>query len=129
VAHFAFVALLRGLIRPRPSPTPQGSLCDLVGPRRAFGLLMLATSLPCYAMACVTTYPEYLVCRLLIGCSLAAFVSSQYWTSSMFAPRTVGGANAIVGGWGNLGGGVTQVVTVEMLRACKARFCRLPACK
>ena len=32
----------------------------------------------------------------------------------MFTPKIVGGANAITGGWGNLGGGITQVVTVIM---------------
>lgn len=34
----------------------------------------------------------------------------QYWTSSMFTKEVVGTANALVGGWGNLGGGVTQLV-------------------
>lgn len=34
----------------------------------------------------------------------------QYWTSRMFAKEVVGTANALVGGWGNLGGGVTQLV-------------------
>jgi NNP family nitrate/nitrite transporter-like MFS transporter len=32
----------------------------------------------------------------------------------MFTPKIVGGANAITGGWGNLGGGVTQIVTPIM---------------
>ena len=34
----------------------------------------------------------------------------QYWTSRMFTKEVVGTANALVGGWGNLGGGVTQLV-------------------
>ena len=34
----------------------------------------------------------------------------QYWTSRMFTKDVVGTANALVGGWGNLGGGVTQLV-------------------
>ena len=73
-------------------------------PRRAYGYLMLFTSIPCYAMTCVTNYAGFVTCRLFIGFSLASFVSTQYWTSSMFTPRIVGGANAITGGWGNLGG-------------------------
>ena len=93
-----------------------GYLCDSVGPRRAYGLLMILTSFPCFAMTCVTTYPQFLVCRCLIGFSLAAFVSTQYWTSQMFTPKIVGGANAITAGWGNLGGGVTQVVTIIMFQ-------------
>jgi len=93
-----------------------GYLCDTVGPRRAYGILMLVVALPCFAMTCVTTYAEFVACRCLIGFSLAAFVSTQYWTSSMFTPKIVGGANAITGGWGNLGGGVTQVVTIIMFQ-------------
>ena len=38
------------------------------------------------------------------------FVHTQYHTSIMFAPRCVGTANAAAAGWGNLGGGVTQIV-------------------
>ena len=35
---------------------------------------------------------------------------TQYHTSVMFAPNVVGTANATSAGWGNLGGGVTQMV-------------------
>ncbi|NQV55031.1 MAG: MFS transporter, partial [Rhodospirillales bacterium] len=38
------------------------------------------------------------------------FVITQYHTSVMFAPNIVGTANATTAGWGNLGGGVTQMV-------------------
>lgn len=85
-----------------------GSLCDTLGPRKAYGVLMLLVSFPCFAMTCVTTYAEFVACRCLIGFSLASFVSTQYWTSTMFTPKIVGGANAVTGGWGNLGGGITQ---------------------
>ena len=40
----------------------------------------------------------------------ASFVITQYHTSVMFAPNCVGTANATSAGWGNLGGGVTQMV-------------------
>ena len=61
----------------------------------------------------VTNYAEFVTCRCAIGFSLASFVSTQYWTTQMFTPKIVGGANAITAGWGNLGGGITQVVTVR----------------
>jgi NNP family nitrate/nitrite transporter-like MFS transporter len=109
-----------------------GSLCDTIGPRKAYGVLMLLTALPCYAMACATKASHFITCRLLIGFSLASFVSTQYWTSSMFTPKIVGGANAITGGWGNLGGGVTQIVTPIMYEvstldvpACRCAGCML----
>jgi NNP family nitrate/nitrite transporter-like MFS transporter len=40
----------------------------------------------------------------------ASFVVTQFHTSVMFAPNCVGTANATAAGWGNLGGGVTQIV-------------------
>ncbi|MGO3307760.1 MAG: MFS transporter, partial [Sphingobacterium sp.] len=40
----------------------------------------------------------------------ASFVITQFHTSLMFAPNIIGTANAITGGWGNLGGGVTNLV-------------------
>jgi MFS transporter, NNP family, nitrate/nitrite transporter len=43
------------------------------------------------------------------------FVMCQYWASRMFAREVVGTANALCGGWGNLGGGVTQLVMGSML--------------
>ena len=45
----------------------------------------------------------------------STFVMCQYWTSSMFTKEVVGTANAVVGGWGNLGGGVTQIVMGSVL--------------
>ena len=39
----------------------------------------------------------------------------QSWTSAMFARKVVGTANALAGGWGNLGGGVTQLVMGSVL--------------
>jgi MFS transporter, NNP family, nitrate/nitrite transporter len=39
----------------------------------------------------------------------------QFWSSRMFTKEVVGTANALVGGWGNLGGGVIQLVMGTML--------------
>ena len=52
----------------------------------------------------------FLLFRLAIGAIGASFVITQYHTSVMFAPNIVGTANAASAGWGNLGGGVTQMV-------------------
>ncbi len=97
----------------------RSSLCDTIGPRKAYGVLMIVTAIPCFAMSCVTNYAGFVLCRCCIGFSLASFVGTQYWASTMFTPKIVGGANAITGGWGNLGGGVTQILT----RACPPRAC------
>ena len=43
------------------------------------------------------------VLRLFIGLAGSSFVMCQYWTTRMFAKEIVGTANALVGGWGNVG--------------------------
>ena len=60
-----------------------GSLCDSVGPRKAYGLLMILVSFPCFAMTMVTNYAAFVTCRCAIGFSLASFVSTQYWTTQV----------------------------------------------
>merc|ERR1712222_152254 len=52
---------------------------------------------------------------MMIGCAGATFVTNQFWCSLMFAPNVVGTANATAAGWGNLGGGVTQIFIVWCL--------------
>merc|ERR1719271_988194 len=52
---------------------------------------------------------NFYLCRFLIGCAGATFVTNQFWCSMMFAPNVVGMANATAAGWANLGGGVTQI--------------------
>jgi NNP family nitrate/nitrite transporter-like MFS transporter len=54
-------------------------------------------------------YQTFLLYRVLIGAIGASFVITQYHTSRMFASNCVGTANATAAGWGNLGGGVTQL--------------------
>jgi len=58
---------------------------------------------------------SFILIRTMIGCAGASFVTNQFWCSLMFAQNVVGTANATAGGWGNLGGGVTQVFIVWCL--------------
>ena len=87
-----------------------GWLCDRIGPRRAYTWLMLLGSLPVMGIGLSHNYATFLLFRLAIGAIGASFVITQYHTSVMFAPNVVGTANAAAAGWGNLGGGVTQMV-------------------
>merc|ERR1719409_2069108 len=52
----------------------------------------------------------WIACRAIIGLSLATFVCSQVWCSQMYNKSVVGLANATAAGWGNLGGGVTNLL-------------------
>src|SRR5258708_3501840 len=87
-----------------------GWLCDHIGPRRAYTWLLILGSLPVMAVGLAHDYTTFLIFRLAIGAIGASFVITQYHTSVMFAPNVVGTANATAAGWGNLGGGVTQMV-------------------
>jgi NNP family nitrate/nitrite transporter-like MFS transporter len=87
-----------------------GWLCDRIGPRRAYTWLLILGSLPVMSIGLAHSYQSFLLFRLAIGAIGASFVITQYHTSVMFAPNVVGTANAAAAGWGNLGGGVTQMV-------------------
>ena len=87
-----------------------GWLCDRIGPRYAYTALLLFGSLPVMMIGLSQNYTQFLLFRLAIGAIGASFVITQYHTSVMFAPNIVGTANATTAGWGNLGGGVTQMV-------------------
>jgi NNP family nitrate/nitrite transporter-like MFS transporter len=87
-----------------------GRLCDVIGPRKAAIWLLSLGSLPVFLVGLADSYETFLLFRLAIGVIGASFVITQYHTSMMFAPKIKGTANAITGGWGNLGGGVTNMV-------------------
>jgi len=101
IASVAITVLARLLI---------GWLCDRVGPRRAYAGLLILGSLPVMGVGLAHDYTTFLLFRLAIGAIGASFVITQVHTSVMFAPNVVGSANATAAGWGNLGGGVTQMV-------------------
>jgi NNP family nitrate/nitrite transporter-like MFS transporter len=87
-----------------------GWLCDRIGPRLAYTGLLLIGSLPVMAIGLSHDFTSFLMFRIAIGMIGGSFVITQFHTSMMFAPNCVGTANATAAGWGNLGGGVTQIV-------------------
>jgi len=101
IASVLITVIVRALI---------GFLCDRIGPRRAYTWLLVLGSLPVMGVGFAHNYQTFLLFRLAIGAIGASFVITQYHTSIMFAPNIVGTANAAAAGWGNLGGGVTQMV-------------------
>lgn len=87
-----------------------GWLCDKIGPRISYSILLIFGSFPLMMIGLSNSYETFLLFRLAIGVIGASFVITQYHTSVMFAPNVVGTANATVAGWGNMGGGVTLMV-------------------
>ena len=87
-----------------------GWLCDVWGPRKTYTLLLAIGAWPVMLVGLANDYTSFMLFRLAIGVIGASFVITQYHTSLMFAPKIKGTANAVAGGWGNLGGGVTNMV-------------------
>jgi NNP family nitrate/nitrite transporter-like MFS transporter len=92
-----------------------GPLCDKFGARVLMGAVLMAASIPCSLIGLVKGATSLAITRFFIGLGGSTFVMCQYWTTTMFTKETVGTANALVGGWGNLGGGVTQIVMGSVL--------------
>ncbi|CAL5398683.1 unnamed protein product [Camellia sinensis] len=82
-----------------------GSACDMFGPRLASSALHLLVSPAVYRFSIINSAASFLV-----GFSLATFVATQFWMSSMFSTTVVGTANAVSAGWGNFSGGATQII-------------------
>ena len=76
---------------------------------------MAFASIPCALTGLVNSATTLAVLRFFIGFGGSTFVMCQFWTSRMFTKEIAGTANALVGGWGNLGGGVTQLVMGAVL--------------
>mgnify|MGYP002779454380 CR=1 FL=1 len=106
IASVAATVLARVLI---------GPLCDRYGARSTYSLLLIVGSIPVMSIGFAQSYEAFLLFRLAIGCIGAAFVVTQYHTSTMFAPNCVGTANATTAGWGNAGGGFTQMLMPLLL--------------
>jgi len=87
-----------------------GPLCDQYGPRRLFSLVLVISSIATACTGLVQTATGLSVLRFFTGIAGGAFVTCQYWTSRMFAKEIVGSANALVGGWGNVGATFTPLV-------------------
>mmetsp|Transcript_3240 Transcript_3240/g.4896 ORF Transcript_3240/g.4896 Transcript_3240/m.4896 type:complete len:475 (+) Transcript_3240:131-1555(+) len=92
-----------------------GPLCDKYGARILMGIVLMGASIPCALTGLVDSATSLAIIRFFIGLGGSCFVMCQYWTTTMFTKEVAGTANALVGGWGNLGGGVTQIVMGAVL--------------
>jgi MFS transporter, NNP family, nitrate/nitrite transporter len=87
-----------------------GRLCDTWGPRKTYTALLLIGAIPVMCVGLAQDYTSFLLFRLAISVIGASFVITQFHVSMMFSPAIKGTANAVAGGWGNLGGGITNMI-------------------
>lgn len=87
-----------------------GPICDKYGARWSMAGTLVVSAIPTALTGLVQSATSLYILRLFIGVAGCAFVACQYWTSTLFIAEVAGTANALAAGWGNLGGGVTQIV-------------------
>lgn len=87
-----------------------GAVCDKYGARLPMGCVLMLASIPTACIGLVNDLTGLICVRLFIGLAGSTFVMCQCWTTRMFTKEIVGLANGLVGGWGNVGGGATQLV-------------------
>jgi NNP family nitrate/nitrite transporter-like MFS transporter len=87
-----------------------GSVIEVLGPKNTDCLLLSLGALFCACGVFVTNGTSLIIVRFFVSCLGSTFVVNQFWNTIMFNRSVVGTANATAGGWGNLGGGLTQTL-------------------
>merc|ERR1719426_379666 len=87
-----------------------GSVIEVLGPKNADISFLVFGALFCASGSLVTNGTGLIIVRFFVSCLGSTFVVNQVWNTIMFSREVVGTANATAGGWGNLGGGLTQTI-------------------
>jgi len=93
-----------------------GSVIEVMGPKNTDVMLLLFGTVFCACGFFVTNGTGLIIVRFFVSCLGSTFVVNQFWNSIMFSKAVVGTANATAGGWGNLGGGLTQTLMPMIYR-------------
>ncbi|KAF2459534.1 major facilitator superfamily domain-containing protein [Lineolata rhizophorae] len=87
-----------------------GTCCDKFGPRKTFAGCLLLGAIPTFLAGCVYNASGLIALRFFIGILGGSFVPCQVWSTGFFDKNVVGTANALTGGLGNAGGGITYFI-------------------
>jgi len=91
-----------------------GPLVDRFGPRKVMAGLLVLGAIPSGLAGTAHSAIGLYMIRFFIGILGGTFVTCQAWTTVFFDKKVVGTANALAGGWGNAGGGVTFVIMIAL---------------
>ena len=86
-----------------------GMMCDRLGPRKTFCIVMWAMAFPCIGFALATTYTEMLIARLVLSSVGTGFVVGIAMTSLWFKPRDAGFSQGVEAGLGNWGSSLAAI--------------------
>ena len=92
-----------------------GPMCDVFGARKTFACLLVVGLPGMIIFALAEDVHAFTAGRIIIGLSLATFVTCQVWCSQFFSKPIVGTVNATAGGWGNLGGAITLLLMPQIV--------------
>ena len=86
-----------------------GMICDRIGPRKTFSLVMWAMTLPCLWFAFAPNYTQMLISRLVLSAVGTGFVVGIAMTSLWFKPRDAGFSQGVEAGLGNWGSSLAAI--------------------
>jgi NNP family nitrate/nitrite transporter-like MFS transporter len=92
-----------------PTRVVIGMLCDRIGPRKTFSLVMWSMAVPCIWFALASTFTEMLIARLLLSAVGTGFVVGIAMTSLWFKPRDAGFSQGVEAGLGNWGSSLAAI--------------------
>lgn len=92
-----------------PARVIVGMICDRIGPRKTFCLVLWTMAVPCVWFAFATTYTEMLIARLILGAVGTGFVVGIAMTSLWFKPKDAGFSQGVEAGLGNWGSSVAAI--------------------
>lgn len=84
-----------------------GPACDKWGPRYTYIGILALGAIPTAMSGLVRNVSGLIALRFFVGILGGTFVPCQVWSTGFFDKNVVGSANALIGGWGNAGGGIT----------------------
>lgn len=86
-----------------------GMMCDRIGPRKTFCIVMWVMAFPCMWFAFSSTYTEMLISRLVLSAVGTGFVVGIAMTSLWFKPRDAGFSQGVEAGLGNWGSSLAAI--------------------